>query len=35
MNTLAFRAACIATKDPEDFCHLVGFADKKLTPSIT
>ena len=29
MNTLAFRAACIATKDPEDLCHLVGFADKK------
>lgn len=29
MNTFSFRAACIVTKDPEDFCHLVGFADKK------
>lgn len=29
MNSLSFTAACIVTKDPEGFCHLVGFADKK------
>ncbi|CAB5724091.1 Uncharacterised protein [Delftia tsuruhatensis] len=27
--SFSFTATCITTKDPDGFCHLVGFADKE------
>lgn len=29
MTTFSFPATCIATKDPDGFCHLAGFADQQ------
>lgn len=29
MPAFSFTATCIATEDPEGFCHLAGFADRQ------